>query len=184
MLTQISQLLLQTVTSLILIVIMLRFWLQVVRANFRNPLAQAIVKLTSPLIVPVRRIVPAIGTLDTATLLVAYAAQVLAIAAMYLLQGVMLPLATLLIFAVFELARLSIYMFLFAIIIGVVLSWIAPGNYNPAGALADELARPIMTPIRQVIPPIAGLDLSPLGAILVLQIGLIVLNNLQAGVFA
>lgn len=177
MLTQISQLLLNTVAGLIVVVIMLRFLLQLVRANFRNPLAQAIVQLTSPLIVPVRRVVPAIGNLDTATLLVAYAAQVLFFIAAALLLGGGLS-AGIFIGAAFALLRLSLWIFLIAIFIGVVLSWISPGNYNPAGALADDLTRPLLRPIRRVMPPIAGLDLSPLAAILLIQIGLIVVNNL------
>lgn len=178
MLTQISQLLLNTVAGLIVVVIMLRFLLQLVRANFRNPLAQAIVQLTSPLIVPVRRVVPAIGNLDTATLLVAYAAQVLFFVATALLLGGGLS-AGIFVGAAFALLRLSLWVFLIAIFIGVVLSWISPGNYNPAGALADDLTRPLLRPIRRVMPPIAGLDLSPLAAILLIQIGLIVVNNLS-----
>ncbi|MEL7023875.1 MAG: YggT family protein [Pseudomonadota bacterium] len=178
MLGDISVFLLQALSSLILIVIMLRFLLQAVRANFRNPLAQAIVQLTSPLVVPVRRIVPAIGNIDTATLVVAYAAQVVLLAALMLLIGAGIS-SQILIDAVFALANLTINIFFFAIIIGVVLSWVAPGSYNPAGALADELARPLLTPIRRVIPPFSGFDLSPLFAMLLIGVIRIVVNHLH-----
>ena len=178
MLQDISIFLLDVLTGLILVVILLRFFLQLARANFRNPLAQAIVQLTSPLIVPVRRVVPPLGTLDTATLLVAYAAQVALLAVMQLLLGIGLP-ANILVLAVFELARLSLNIFFFAILIGVVLSWVAPGTYNPAAALIDDLTRPILRPVRRWVPPIAGLDLSPLAATLLIGIASIVLTHLQ-----
>ncbi|MEL7310872.1 MAG: YggT family protein [Pseudomonadota bacterium] len=181
MLSDISDFLLRTLTGLILAVIMLRFLLQMVRANFRNPIAQAIVQLTSPLVVPVRRIIPSIGTIDAATLLVAYGVQVLLLAALMLLRGYGIS-GQLLIDAVFALANLTLTIFMVALLIGVVLSWVAQGSYNPAGALADELTRPVLTPIRRIIPPIAGFDLSPLFALMLIQICRIVLTHLYKAV--
>ena len=134
--------------------------------------------MTSPLVVPVRRIVPPIGKIDTATVLVAYVVQLVLLAALFLLRGI--PLVPLLFAdAAVELLRLSLLLYTYAIIIWVVLSWSAPGTYNPVGALIDELLRPFMAPFRRVIPPIAGLDLSPLGAILALGVGLIVVRNID-----
>ncbi|MEM7611796.1 MAG: YggT family protein [Pseudomonadota bacterium] len=179
MLADISEFLLRSLTHLIIIVVLLRLYLQLVRANFRNPLAQAIVQLTSPLVVPVRRFVPPIGQIDTATLLVAYAIQVVLLAALFLLRGIDVSGA---IFglAVFELARLSLQLFIFAIIINIVLSWVAPGTYNPASQLIDELVRPILTPFRRWIPPVSGFDFSPIGALLALGVGTIIVDNLSA----
>ena len=178
MLSQISEFLLRTLTHLILFVILLRLFMQIARVNFRNPLAQAIVRLTSPLVVPVRRIVPPIGKIDTATIVVAYAVQLVLLAALFLLRG--LPLAPILFAdAAVELIRLSLLLYTYALIVWVILSWIAPGSYNPVGALIDELLRPFMAPFRRVIPPIAGLDLSPLGALLALGVALIVVRNID-----
>ncbi len=179
MLADISEFLLRSLTHLIIIVVLLRLFLQLVRANFRNPLAQAIVQLTSPLIVPVRRFVPPIGQIDTATLLVAYAIQVVLLAALLLLRGIDV---TPMIFglAIFELARLSLQLFLFSIIISIVLSWISPGTYNPAAALIDELVRPVLRPFRRWIPPVAGFDFSPIGAMLALGVAMIIVDNTAA----
>ena len=178
MLQQISEFLLRTLTHLILFVILLRLFMQVARVNFRNPLAQAIVRLTSPIIVPVRRVIPPFGKIDTATVIVAYAVQLVLLAALFLLRGI--PLVPLLFAdAAVELLRLSLLLYTYAIIVWVVLSWIAPNTYNPVGALVDELLRPFMAPFRRVIPPIAGLDLSPLGAMIALGVGLIVVRNID-----
>ncbi|MEO0575208.1 MAG: YggT family protein [Pseudomonadota bacterium] len=178
MLGDISTFLLTTLTSIIVFVILLRFFLQLVRANFRNPLAQSIVQLTSPLIVPVRRVIPPIGKIDTATLLVAYAVQLFMLVMLYLLQGVP-PGLYLLWNALFALVNASIQLFIFAIIISVVISWIAPGNYNPASTLINDLVEPLLRPIRKLIPPMGGLDLSPLVAMLALGVAQIVAANLM-----
>ncbi|MFK8052261.1 MAG: YggT family protein [Woeseiaceae bacterium] len=178
MIADISEFLLTALTHLILFVVLLRLYLQLVRANFRNPLAQAIVQLTSPLVVPVRRFVPPIGQVDTATLLVAYALQVLLMAALLLLKGIE-PGVIIFGMAIFELAALSIKLFLYAIIIQVVLSWIAPNNYSPASALINELTAPVLAPFKRVIPPLGGFDISPLAAILALNVGLIIVSHLQ-----
>lgn len=178
MIGDISTFLLTTLTSIIVFVILLRFYLQLVRANFRNPLAQSIMQLTSPLIVPVRRLIPPIGKIDTATLLVAYAVQLFMLVMLYLLQGIP-PGIFLLWTAVFELINASIQLFIFAIIISVVISWIAPGNYNPASALINDLVEPIMRPVRKLVPPMGGLDLSPLIALLALGVAQIVSRNLM-----
>ncbi|MEO0345653.1 MAG: YggT family protein [Pseudomonadota bacterium] len=176
MIQEISEFLLRTLTQLILFVILLRFFLQMARVNFRNPLAQAIVRLTSPLVVPVRRVVPPIGKIDTATLVVAYVVQVALLAALILLRGGS-PGSSLFIYAAIELVRMSLMLYTYAIIIWVVLGWISPGSYNPVSALIDEWLRPFMAPFRRLIPPIAGLDLSPLFAMIALGVGQIVVNN-------
>lgn len=179
MLADISEFLLSALTHLILFVILLRLYLQLARANFRNPLAQAVMQLTSPLIVPVRRIVPPIGQIDTATLLVAYCVQLILLLALMLLRG--LPPSGLIFgLALFELAMMSLRLFMFAIIIQVILSWVAPGTYNPAAALIDELTRPLLAPFRRWIRPFGGFDLSPLVALLALNVAMIVVQHLTA----
>lgn len=178
MLTDISVFLLRTLTHLILLVVLLRLFLQLARANFRNPLAQAIMQLTSPLVVPVRRIVPPIGKIDTATVIVAYAVQLLLLVALFLL--VRTPLgAVVFVDAAIGVLRLSVQLYFYAIIGWVILSWISPGSYNPVSALLDDLLRPFLAPFRRILPPLSGLDLSPLAAGISLGVAMIVINNLD-----
>ena len=155
-------------TSLYLLVLLLRFWLPWLRADFRNPLAQGILKLTSPLIIPVRRIVPSFGRLDTATVLVAFIIQYLAILLILLIIGLRASFPEIAITAVVKLAVLSINLFMFAILIRIVLSWISPGQYNPAIAIIGTLTEPILRPFRRIIPAIGGFDISPIFAIILL----------------
>ncbi len=181
MLADISEFLLQTLTHLIIIVILLRLFLQLARANFRNPLAQAIVQLTSPLVVPVRRFVPPIGRIDTATIMVAYVVQVILLSALFLLRGI--PITPLVFgLAIFDLLRLSLQLYWFAIIISVVLSWVSPGNYNPAGALVGELIKPVIAPFRRVIPPVAGMDFSPIAAMITISVCIIIVDGLRESI--
>ena len=126
-------------TSLYLLVLLLRFWLPWLRADFRNPLAQGILKLTSPVIIPLRRVVPSFGRLDTATVLVAFAVQYLGILLILLILGVGASIGIIATTALVKLAILSANLFMFAVFVRVILSWIAPGQYNPATAIIMTL---------------------------------------------
>ncbi len=154
--------------SLYLLVLLLRFWLPWLRADFRNPLAQGILKLTSPAVVPLRRVIPSFGRLDTATLLVAFALQYLTILIMLLIYGVSANISAIAITAVVKLALLTINLFLFAILIRVVLSWVSPGQHNPATAIITTLTEPVLRPFRRLIPALGGFDLSPIFAMILL----------------
>ncbi len=157
-----------TLASLITLILLLRFWLPWVGADFSNPISQGILQATSPLINPLRRIVPSIGRIDTATVLVAFLVQVLAVSLVLLLVGAPITFKFLVISAFFELATLSLLMFTFAIIVRIVLSWVAPNTYNPATALIASMTDPILQPMRRYIPPIGGFDVSPIVAIILL----------------
>ena len=156
------------IAGLITLVLLLRFWLPWVGADFRNPFAQGILQATSPLINPLRRIVPAIGRIDTATVLVALIVQAIAVTVVLLLLGAPLSVRFILVSAVFELVILSLQMFIFAIIIRIVLSWVAPGNYSPVSALLNDLTDPILRPFRRFVPTFGGFDISPIFAIILL----------------
>ena len=164
-------------TSLYLLVLLLRFWLPWLRADFRNPLAQGILKLTSPVVIPLRRVVPSFGRLDTATVLVAFAVQYLAILVILLIVGRSASIGAISITAVVELAMLSVNLFMFAIIIRIILSWVAPGQYNPATAIIATLSEPLLAPVRRLIPPLGGFDISPIFVI----IGLGALSRILMG---
>lgn len=169
----------QAFTQLFLLILLLRLWLPWFRADFRNPISQAILKLTSPIVVPVRRVVPPIGRLDSATVLVAFVIQYIAIVIILALHGTMASIAMIALTAVIDLGILSIQLFIFAIIIGIVLSWIAPHTYNPATAFIHSISEPILRPFRRFIRPIGGLDISPVFALILLGAVLKLLDSFK-----
>ena len=169
----------KTLTQLYLLVLLLRFWLPMLRADFRNPLAQGILRITSPLVVPLRRFVPAIGRLDTATVLVACVIQYLTVLLLLVIRGHMVDTVPILVTTLIELMILSLNLFFFVILIKIILSWVAPHTYNQATALLTTLAEPILRPFRRIIPPIGGLDISPIFAIILLQAAVIFLQTLK-----
>jgi len=168
-----------TFAQLFLLVLLLRFWLPWLRADFRNPIAQGILRLTSPLVIPVRRIIPPIGRLDTATIVVAFAVQYLMVLIILTLSAITPAIAPIALTSLIDLVLLSLRLFTFAIFIHIILSWIAPGTYNPATAFISMLVEPVMRPFRRVIRPMGGLDISPLFAIIALQAGAIFLSTLR-----
>jgi len=163
-----------TIAQLFLLVMLLRFWLPFLRADFRNPIAQAILRLTSPLVIPVRRVIPPIGRLDTATVIIAFVLQYLTVLIILTISGLSAGILPIAITALIDLVLLSLRLFTFAIFIHIILSWIAPGTYNPATAFIAMLVEPVMRPFRRLIQPIGGLDISPMFAI----IGLMALSIL------
>jgi len=168
-----------TFAQLFLLVMLLRFWLPWLRADFRNPIAQGILKLTSPLVIPVRRIIPPIGRLDTATIVVAFAIQYLTVLIILTLSAVPPAIIPIALTSLVDLVLLSLRLFTFAIFIHIILSWIAPGTYNPATAFISMLVEPVMRPFRSIIRPMGGLDISPIFAIIALQAGAIFLSTLR-----
>ncbi len=168
-----------TVTSLYLLVLSLRFWMPWLRADFRNPLAQGILRLTSPLVIPVRRIVPSFGRLDTATILVAFAIQYLTIVLLLLILGTSADIGPIAVTALVKLAVLSVYLFVYAIFIRIILSWISPGSFNPATAIITMLTEPVLRPFRRLLPPMGGFDISPIFAIILLIALTIVVNGFK-----
>lgn len=167
------------ITSLYLLVLLLRFWMPWLRADFRNPLAQGILRFTSPLVVPVRRIVPSFGRLDTATVLVAFVIQYLTVLLLLLIMGQTAGIAAIALTALVKLIVLSINLFVYAIFIRIILSWISQGGYNPATAIITTLTEPVLRPFRRLIPPMGGFDISPIFAIILLLAATIVVNGLR-----
>ena len=158
-----------SIAQLYLLVLLLRLFMPWMGATFHNPVAQAILKLTSPLVVPVRRILPPIGKLDTATLTVAFGIQYLVILVISVLRRFAPGIVPIAVTAIVNLVVLTLNLFVFAIIIRVVLSWVSPGSYNPATAMIHSLTEPVMRPFRRLLPPIGGIDLSPVFAIILLS---------------
>lgn len=167
------------ITSLYLLVLLLRFWLPWLQADFRNPLAQGILRFTSPIIIPVRRIVPSFGRLDTATVLVAFIIQYFTVLLLLLIVGQTAGFAPVAVTAIFKLIVLSINLFVYAIFIRIILSWISQGSYNPATAIIATLTEPVLRPFRRIIPPMGGFDISPIFAIILLLAATIVVNGFK-----
>jgi len=163
-----------TLFSLYVLVVMLRFLLAWVRADFYNPLSQFIVRATKPLLNPLRRVIPGVSGMDIAALVLAWLVLTLEQLAILGLAGVGLqPLAAAAL-AIPELISLIINIFLFAILIQVIISWINPGSYNPAISLIHSLTEPVLGSVRRRMPEMGGLDLSPM----VVMVGLVVLEML------
>ncbi len=165
--------------QLYLLVLLLRLLLPWLRANFNNPVAQAILRATSPLIVPLRRIIPAIGRLDTATVLVAFSLQYLTVLIIAALKGWPLDIVPIAATAAVKLITLTIWLFVVAIIIRIIMSWMGGGAYNPAMAIIDSLAEPALRPVRRIIRPAGGVDLSPYVAIVFLIALTILISGLK-----
>lgn len=162
--------LISTLFSLYILAVMLRFLLGMVRADFYNPISQFLVKITNPLLVPLRKIIPGAGKVDVAAIILMLVLQLIMLAIIVALRGVTPPLLTLLLAAIGELVILAINVFLFAIIVQVIISWVNPGSYNPVNGLLNSLTSPVMRPIQRLLPPMSGIDLSPLFALIGLQV--------------
>ncbi|HEU4531814.1 MAG TPA: YggT family protein [Steroidobacteraceae bacterium] len=140
---------------------LLRVILQFVRADFRNPISQAVLRVTNPLVLPLRRVIPPVGKVDLASVVALLLVQLGAICIELWMSGVGIPPAGALIqFMLLDLARKVLQFYLVALIIYALLSWVAPGTYSPASSLLDRICEPLINPVRRVIPPIGGLDLS------------------------
>jgi YggT family protein len=161
----------RSLLDLYIICFVLRLLLQWVRADFRNPLSQFILRVTDPLVIPVRRLVPAIGSLDTATLLIAVIIQLIATAILVNVACVGdTDIIQLVGIALVRLLQLSLRIYLFVVLIYVILSWVAPGgSYNPAANLLASLVEPVLAPVRRLVPTIGGLDLSALFVLIGIQ---------------
>ncbi|KPH00755.1 MULTISPECIES: YggT family protein [Pseudomonas] len=173
---------LQTLGSLYLLIVLLRFVLQLVRANFYNPLCQFIVKATQPLLKPLRRIIPSLFGLDMSSLVLAILVQLALMALTLLLTyGTTGNPLQLVIWSLIGVTALFLKIFFFALIISVILSWVAPGSHNPGAELVNQICEPALAPFRKILPNLGGLDLSPIFAFLALKlIDMLVINNLAA----
>jgi YggT family protein len=166
--------LVKTLFGLYITIVIIRFLLQWAGADFYNPLSQFIVKMTSPVLRPLRRLLPGYGGVDVASLVVAWLLKTVELAVLTLLLGLSLNPLGAVAWAVPALVALFINIFLFAILIRVILSWVNPDPYNPAVGILTRITDPILIPAQRVIPPIGGIDLSPM----LVMIGLVLLEML------
>lgn len=186
MLSQILHFLLDTVFGFFVFVLLARFYLQLMRAPFRNPLAQFVSALTNWLVLPARRFIPGLFGVDLSSLMLAWLVEAMLLVLLYLLRGggfASGPVVALGVFfslSLLELARFSIYLLIGVILIQAVISWINP--HAPMAPLFNALTAPFLRPFRRLIPPIGNVDLSPLFALVAAQLLLIPLEYLARSV--
>ena len=167
----------ETLLSLALFVVLLRLFLQWSRADFRNPFSQAVVRFTNPLVMPLRRILPPVGRIDTASVVSVVIVAMVEVWILFELHGDETP--TLVVWvreAAIEIVRTTLWTYFYAIFIYALLSFIAPGGYSPAQSLLTSLCEPVLRPVRRLIPSIGGLDLSPLWLGIAIQALLVLLR--------
>ena len=164
-------LLVNTLGGLYLLAIMLRFLLQVARADFYNPFTQAIVKVTDPAVRLFRRIIPGYRGLDSASLVLALLVQCIATTLLISLSGFGIPGAGLVVsWSVIGLLSLVLNIYFWGMMISIIASFIAPHSAHPALVLIRQLTEPLMEPFRRLLPSMGGLDLSPIFVFLAIQV--------------
>lgn len=183
MLSQILIFLLDTLLGLFSLALLLRFYMQLLRAPYRNPLSQFLVALTDFIVRPARRMIPGFSGMDLSTLLLAWLAQCILLTGVHVLQGydfsstIGIAVAGLALLALIEITKMSLYIILVAVIMQAVLSWFNP--HTPLAPMLDSFTRPFLGIFRKRIPPIANVDLSPLFVLVTIQLLLFVVAGLQ-----
>jgi YggT family protein len=168
--------LITTVFDIYLLAVVLRFLLQLFRADFYNPISQFLVKITNPPLRYIRRVVPGYKGQDWSSLVLMLVIKSFEITIVYLLStGSLLAISSLIILSIAGILEIIVHVFMIAIFIQIILSWVNPGAYNPATVILYRLTEPVLAPARKVLPPISGLDLSPILVIIALQLSIILI---------
>ena len=168
--------LISTLTDLYVAAILLRLLLQWVRADFYNPLCQFLIKITNPVLVPARRVLPSIGKLDTASVVVMLLLELIQLTLIAQLAPADFGIQFLLLFAIRKLLVALLMTYFVLIIARVIVSWIAGQSRHPLIPLIYQLTEPVLKPLNKLIPPIGGIDLSPLFALVALRFLLLLLG--------
>lgn len=167
--------LITTLFDLYLMVVILRIWLQLARADFYNPFSQFIVKATHPIIAPMRRVLPSFGRFDTASFVLALLVVIVKVTLISIIAGAGIDVLLFLMFAFVTVIKKAGVLLFWMLIIRAILSWFNQG-YNPIVMVMGQLTEPVLAPIRRIIPPMGGLDLS----VMLVIIGMNFLNMLLA----
>ena len=178
---QIGLLLVNTLAGFYMFIVVLRFLLQAVRADFHNPISQFVVKATTPVLVPIRKMVPGFGGYDIAALVLLYILQCLAITASIAMVGWPIEISNIAVWALLGSAGLFLKLYFWGLLIMIILSWVAPQSYNPAVLLLRQIIEPVMEPIRKRMPDMGGLDLSPMVIMLSIMVLEIIMKNIAVG---
>jgi YggT family protein len=162
--------LVETLFGLYILIVMLRFLLQWARADFYNPVSQFILKATQPPLAPLRKIIPGFAGLDLAAVVVMFTLKFVELWLVTGLLGIAPQIGGLAMLSIADLLGLLVNVFIFSILIQVIISWVNPGMYNPVVGLLHSLNEPLLGPARRMIPPVSGLDLSPIAVLIFLQL--------------
>lgn len=165
-----------TLFDLYISAIMLRLLLQWVKADFYNPICQFLIRVTNPLLVPLRRVIPSIGRLDTASLVLMLLLEIAGVWLVTQIAPVTMQPGQLLIYSLLKLLATLLMMYFVLIIAHVILSWVGRGAQHPIIPLIYQLTEPVLRPFRKAIPPIAGIDLSPLFALIAVRFLLLLIG--------
>ena len=165
-------LLVNTLINIYLFLMMLRFLLQASQADYYNPISQSVVKITQPVVRPFQSFLgPVMGRFDLATLAAAFVLKAISIVVILQIAGFgMPPIANVAIGAVAAIANAILKIYFFALIVMIILSWVAPNASHPGALLVMQLVEPIMAPVRKVIPPLGMIDLSPIVVFIAISI--------------
>ncbi|GHB15331.1 YggT family protein [Salinicola rhizosphaerae] len=173
--------LVNSLASVYLFILMLRFLLQFSQADYYNPMSQGVVKATQPIVAPLQKILRPIGRIDIATLFAGFLLKAIVILAIFQFAGFgMAPLQGVLLAAIAGVLNAILKIYFFALIIMIILSWVAPQASHPGALLVMQIVEPIMSPVRRVIPPLGMIDLSPI----VVFIAINLLDSLVVGSLA
>lgn len=166
---------LETVFTLYIVMVLLRFLLQLVRADFYNPICQFLVKATNPPLKPLRRVIPGLKGIDLASVVLLVLLQMLALWLMHLAGGRTIALPALFLFSLSELLLLTLNVFLISILVQVIMSWINPQAHNPVLSILNSLNEPLLRPARRMLPNSSGIDFSPLLVMVLIQLSKLLL---------
>lgn len=176
MLEKIGVYLVDTIATFLVVLLLARFHFQWLRVPFRNPLGAFILAMTNWVVAPARRVIPGLAGLDLATLIVAFLVQALGLWLKAAIVGVDPALALLALRAALDLLRYSLYILMFAVVVEVIFSWVNPEA--PLAWVFRSITRPFLQPLRRFIPPIGGVDLTPLVLIVIVQVALFILAEI------
>ena len=177
---EIALFLIGTIFSIYISLVMIRFLLAIVRADFYNPISQTIVRFTNPPLVLLRRLIPPVGRIDTSAIVLMLILQLIELWLRTFIIGHAVPVTALIVLAIFELIKLTIWVYIIALILQAIMSWINPGMYqmqHPIASILHQLTAPIMKPIRNILPRTGMIDFSPMLAIIGLYVLLIIVNG-------
>ena len=167
---------LNTLLTLVVVVFLLRVLMPLVRADFRNPVGEAVLKITNPLVLPLRRAIRPGRRVDVASIVALLIVQFAKTIVLLLVRGAALRPDVVLVAGLFGLVVLVIQFYFYAVLIYALMSWFGGASYSPVGVVLGRLVEPLLAPFRRIIPPIGGLDLSALFLMIALQAVLILLR--------
>ncbi|QHB33828.1 YggT family protein [Yersinia enterocolitica] len=160
----------KTVIDLYVMVLLLRIWMQWVHSDFYNPFSQFVVKITQPIVGPLRRIIPSLGPIDSASLLLAFLLMTIKYPLLVLIQSGSMSLSLYnLLFGIISLVKAAGYLIFWVMIIRALMSWVSQGR-SPMDYLLHQLTEPLMAPIRRILPAMGGIDFSAMVVILILYL--------------